>query len=169
MEVSSAEPGALGAVGDERRGRRQRSTQRRPREAAGRTRNRPAAAGGGGPALQAVPNTQCSPGRDFRVVVRSLSNPRPWSPCPWTPCPRSLRVKARPARAGRQAVLPADLHRERPVACRHEPGRNETARRKRDQHDAGHESSSVSLAGTQAYLPGRRSWRRNFISKSKTA
>jgi hypothetical protein len=51
-------------------------------------------------------------------------------------------------------ALPADLDRERPVACRHEPRRNEHTRRKRDQQDAGHERLSVPLAGAQAHLPG---------------
>jgi len=55
-------------------------------------------------------------------------------------------------RGGGEA-LPADLDRERLVACRHEPQGNERTRRERDQHDAGQEHSPAALAGVQADFP----------------
>ena len=160
MEVSSAEPGVLGAVGDERGGRRPRSTRRRPREAAGRMRNRSAAAGEG-----LVRHCRRCRTRN----VRSVRDFREWwcapagdrggtgvahgvhahglhahGVCVW-------RLDMREHVGGK--ALPADLDRERPVACRHESRRNEHTRRKRDQHDAGHERSSVPLAGGSSASP----------------
>ena len=64
-------------------------------------------------------------------------------------------------------AVPADLHRERPVAGRHEPRRNDGTRCKRDQHDAGHERSPATLGRAQAHIPWGYSWRVNFTPKGQ--
>jgi RES domain len=48
-------------------------------------------------------------------------------------------------------ALPADLDRERPVACRHEARRDKRTRGKPDQHDAGNERSPATCAEVQAH------------------
>jgi len=116
MEVSSADPGVLGAGGDERRGRRARSTRRLPREAAGRVGNCLAAAGEklarhcrrsrtrSVRSARDFPSGGVLPAGRHRGTWR-VPAPRPSSPraCP---CPWNLCLTARAAQAARQKGPP---------------------------------------------------------------
>jgi hypothetical protein len=83
-------------------------------------------------------------GTSGMVVVRSLHGVHAHGVCGW-------RLTMGEHVGGK--ALPADLDREGPVACRHEPRGNERPQRKRDQHDAGQERPAATLAEAQPASP----------------